>query len=71
MHKTPVQIRFNDIDQMGHVNNTVIMEYFDLGKEAFFSSKGLPPEKGDFTVIIVHYEVDFLGDRLQDIKSTL
>ena len=24
MHKTPVQIRFNDVDQMGHVNNTVI-----------------------------------------------
>ena len=61
MHKTPIQIRFNDIDQMGHVNNTVIMEYFDLGKEAFFSSKGLPPEKGDFTVIIVHYEVDFMS----------
>lgn len=61
MHKTPVQIRFNDVDQMGHVNNAVIMEYFDLGKEAFFSSHGLPPEKSDFTVIIVHYEVDFLS----------
>ena len=59
MHTIPVQIRFNDIDQMGHVNNAVIMEYFDLGKEAFFAAHGLPPEKGDFTVIIVHYEVDF------------
>lgn len=59
MHTTPIQIRFNDMDQMGHVNNTVIMEYFDLGKEAFFSAHGLPPEKGDFTVMIVHYEVDF------------
>lgn len=59
MHTTPIQIRFNDMDQMGHVNNTVIMEYFDLGKEAFFAAHGLPPEKGDFTVMIVHYEVDF------------
>lgn len=56
---TPIQIRFNDVDQMGHVNNAVIMEYFDLGKEAFLSERGLPPEEGDFTVIIVHYEVDF------------
>ena len=61
MHITPIQIRFNDVDQMGHVNNAVIMEYFDLGKENFFASHGMPPEKGDFTVIIVHYEVDFLN----------
>lgn len=59
MHTTPIQIRFNDVDQMGHVNNAVIMEYFDLGKDAFFSAHGLPPTKGDFTVMVVHYEVDF------------
>lgn len=59
MHKTDIQIRFNDVDQMGHVNNAVIMEYFDLGKEAFFSCHGLPPTKSDFTVMVVHYDVDF------------
>ena len=59
MHTTNIQIRFNDVDQMGHVNNAIIMEYFDLGKEAFFADRGLPPEQGDFTVMIVHYEVDF------------
>ena len=59
MHTTPIQIRFNDIDQMGHVNNAVIMEYLDLGKDAFFSSHGLSPTKSDFTVMVVHYDVDF------------
>jgi acyl-CoA thioester hydrolase len=44
---------------MGHVNNAVIMEYFDLGKEKFFQEHGMPPEKADFTVMIVHFEVDF------------
>ena len=58
-HTLPIQIRFNDVDQMGHVNNAVIMEYFDLGKEVFFQQHGMPPEKGDFTVMIVHFEVDF------------
>lgn len=52
-------MRFNDIDVMGHVNNAVIMEFFDLGKAAFFAGAGLPPEKGDFTLMVVHYEVDF------------
>ncbi len=59
MHTTPIQIRFNDIDQMGHVNNAVIMEYLDLGKDAFFSGHGLSPTKSDFTVMVVHYDVDF------------
>jgi acyl-CoA thioester hydrolase len=31
-HTHPVQIRFNDIDMMGHVNNATIQEYFDLGR---------------------------------------
>ncbi len=59
MHTTPIQIRFNDIDQMGHVNNAVIMEYLDLGKDSFFSAHGLSPTKSDFTVMVVHYDVDF------------
>ena len=59
MHITPIQIRFNDVDQMGHVNNAVLMEYLDLGKDSFFSAHGLSPLKGDFTVMVVHCEVDF------------
>lgn len=59
MHTLPIQLRFNDIDQMGHVNNAVIMEFFDLGKSEYFTAIGLPPEKGEFTVMVVHLEVDF------------
>ena len=57
----PIQLRFNDIDQMGHVNNAVIMEFFDLGKSEYFTAVGLPPEDGDFTVMVVHVEVDFVS----------
>lgn len=61
MHTIPIQIRFNDIDQMGHVNNSNILEYFDLGKSRYFAAAGIPvtPEEGDFCVMIVHFEVDF------------
>ena len=57
--KTPIQLRFNDIDQMGHVNNAMIMEFFDLGKSEYFTAVGVPPEEGEFTVMVVHVEVDF------------
>ena len=61
MHTLPLQLRFNDIDMMGHVNNAVIMEFFDLGKSKYFADAGIPvtPEEGDFCVMIVHFEVDF------------
>jgi acyl-CoA thioester hydrolase len=32
----PVQIRFNDIDPFGHVNNATYQEYFDLGRVQYF-----------------------------------
>lgn len=31
-HAMPVQLRFNDIDILGHVNNTVYFSLYDLGK---------------------------------------
>jgi len=34
-HSTPVQIRFNDIDLAGHVNNAVYQYYYDFGKLRF------------------------------------
>ncbi|GAF01879.1 acyl-CoA thioesterase [Saccharicrinis fermentans] len=36
-HQDSIQIRFNDIDGLGHVNNTTIQEYFDLGRLGYFN----------------------------------
>ena len=37
-HSVPVQMRFNDIDVLGHVNNSVYFTYYDLGKSAYFTA---------------------------------
>lgn len=37
-HHIPLQIRFNDIDILGHVNNTVYFSFYDTGKARFFES---------------------------------
>ena len=77
MHKTHIQLRFNDIDQMGHVNNAVIMEFFDLGKSEYFTAIGLPPEEGDFTVMVVRdhihvtTSVDHFGNKSLAVKQQL
>lgn len=31
-HELTIQIRFNDIDGFGHINNAICQEYFDLGR---------------------------------------
>ena len=36
-HSCPLQIRFNDIDTLGHATNSVYQQYFDLGRMEYFS----------------------------------
>lgn len=37
-HHCDVQIRFNDIDILGHVNNTVYFSFYDTGKAYYFNA---------------------------------
>ena len=36
-HSLPLQIRFTDVDVLGHVNNTVYLAFYDTGKAAFMT----------------------------------
>ncbi len=36
-HRCDLQIRFSDVDVLGHVNNTVYMTFYDTGKAHYFS----------------------------------
>jgi acyl-CoA thioester hydrolase len=59
-HSLPVQIRFNDMDPAGHVNNSVYQEFFDLGKISYL--KRVIGDQLDFSgvsLVIVSYKVDF------------
>lgn len=37
-YRTPVQLRFNDIDILGHLNNTVYISLYDLAKAKYFEA---------------------------------
>ncbi len=34
--ETPIQMRFADVDRLGHVNNVNLQHYFDLGKTDYY-----------------------------------
>ena len=36
--ETPIQIRFVDIDQLGHVNNAVYLTYLEVSRLPYFNS---------------------------------
>lgn len=59
-HTLPLQIRFNDIDRLGHVNNAVVQEFFDLGRISYFNSTlgDLLGKEGQ-QLVIVSYKTDF------------
>jgi len=69
-HETPIQIRFNDVDEFGHVNNTVIQEYFDIGRIHYFhASLGADNLwKDGRQLVIVSNKTDFFQQTLSNDK---
>ncbi len=58
--KKEVQIRFGDIDRLGHVNNAVYAQFFDIGRVEFLQHY-MPGLRFDGrTLVLVHLETDFI-----------
>ena len=60
-HTLPIQLRFSDFDSLGHVNNTVYLSYYDLGKTAYFSTLFPDWMMKETAVMVVHVDVDFFS----------
>lgn len=69
-HLTPVQLRFTDIDMLGHLNNGAYLQLFDLAKTDFLASViGHPLDWRDATAVIANINCSFFaqaffGERL-------
>ena len=58
----PIQIRFNDVDALGHINNNAYFSYFDLGKTHYFEKiKPFAVSWTDGLVVVAHINADFLS----------
>ncbi|NDW17691.1 acyl-CoA thioesterase [Dysgonomonas sp. 216] len=60
-HSLPLQIRFNDVDKFGHVNNAVYLNFYDLGKTNYFGSVCPNVNWERDAILVVHLEVDFIS----------
>src|SRR5688572_15458919 len=59
-HRTSIQIRFKDIDSMGHVNNANHFTYFELARVKYFEEVvNEPVEWSRRGVILAHMSIDY------------
>jgi acyl-CoA thioester hydrolase len=53
-----VDVRYQDYDMLGHVNNAVYLTYLEDARSAYFSQR-LGLSFGDIDMVVAHLEVDF------------
>lgn len=61
-HELPIQLRFNDVDTFGHVNNSIYFSFYDLAKTDYFSS--VLPEGMNWketALVIANINADFIS----------
>ena len=60
-HKTPIQLRFKDIDKLGHVNNANHLTYIELARIKYFEDVLLVDENwSEFQgPILAHMSIDY------------
>ena len=66
----PVEVRFRDLDAIGHVNNVVYLTYMESARIAWWVRVTGRPDFRDMTMILARTEIDYrhpatYGDRLE------
>ena len=55
----PVDVRFNDVDGMGHVNNALYLTYLEHCRMRFFTEEAGSKSERDFPFILAHAALDY------------
>jgi acyl-CoA thioester hydrolase len=70
------QVRFRDLDAMGHVNNAVFLTYIESARFAFLRHLGAAATVDKMSIIVARIEIDFrapvgLGDEIAiEVRAT-
>ena len=60
-HVLPIQIRFNDVDKFGHVNNTIYFQFYDTAKTDYFAAVCKDVDWESVAIVVVKIEAEFLS----------
>ncbi len=56
-----IQMRFRDLDAMGHVNNAVYLTYCELARAQFYLKHAFKRSLHDIDFILAHADIDFVS----------
>lgn len=66
-HRTPITIRFRDLDALNHVNNAVFITYVEQGRIGYFRKViGRNHDWSKFGTLLAHTSIDYLKPILLD-----
>jgi acyl-CoA thioester hydrolase len=68
---TEIDVRFRDVDAMGHVNNAVFFTYFEEGRKVFLEEVLWIVDAADYPFIMAHIQCDFLRPLLLGTRPLL
>ncbi len=58
-HRMPVQLRFSDVDQFGHVNNSVYFSLYDLAKTTYMKDVFGTNDWNDLAIVVANINANF------------
>ncbi len=58
---TEIQMRFRDLDPMGHVNNAVYLSYCEYARTQFYMKHAFKRSLHDIDFILAHVDIDYLA----------
>ena len=60
-HVMPVQIRFSDVDQFGHMNNSAYFSLYDLAKTSYLRDVFGQRDWNKMGIVVANINADFLA----------
>lgn len=58
----PIDLRWNDVDRFGHVNNAIFFELFDTTVNAWLAETGLFQKDCDPMCVVVRHACDYFSE---------
>jgi acyl-CoA thioester hydrolase len=65
----PIEIRFRDVDAMGHVNNAVFLTYFEVARGHYFKALGESELPRLATYVVARAEIDYRSPATLDDEA--
>ena len=67
----PIEVRFKDIDGLGHVNNAVYLTFLEHARMKFFTEEAGSSSERDFPFILAHASIDYKAPMRADAQPVV